>query len=277
MAEENFVELEKQDRMPLAYHPDEKLTQEIIGAFQWEYASSGYENLPVKSSATQLLPKADFATGTTADVGFGKVDIAETEGTLFDETEETIQPSDKDVGIAYHGFLEKFDFALLYDENGAPVGKATLEGIVADSFAEFEADSEVDLGLLSKAKLVEILSNPVFYTLQGTRLYKEQQFLAALPVKDTYAKREDVPLTLQERTDGEEMLFQGAIDLLSVGEEVRIIDYKYSSRNAETLRSHYRPQLELYRLATAKILKIDPKRIRCSIVNIKRGFQVDMD
>jgi ATP-dependent exoDNAse (exonuclease V) beta subunit len=73
------------------------------------------------------------------------------------------------------------------------------------------------------------------------------------------------------------MIFQGAIDLLAVGEEVRIIDYKYSTRNAVELRAHYMPQLELYRATVAKILRIEPRSIRCSIVNIRQGFQVDMD
>ena len=73
------------------------------------------------------------------------------------------------------------------------------------------------------------------------------------------------------------MLFQGALDLLAVGEEVQIIDYKYSTRGAEELKAHYKPQLDLYKLAVAKIMKIDPAVIRCSIVNIRKGFQVDMD
>jgi len=33
----------------------------------------------------------------------------------------------------------------------------------------------------------------------------------------------------------------------------------------------------LYRLAVAKIMRIPAESIRCSIVNIYHGFQVDMD
>ena len=109
------------------------------------------------------------------------------------------------------------------------------------------------------------------------RLYKEQQFLVSLPVKDTYAKKEGVDAALLGKEDGEEMIFQGAIDLLAVGERVRIIDYKYSNSGEAALKERYKPQLDLYKLAVAKIMKIDVKTIRCSIVNIRKGFQVDMD
>ena len=73
------------------------------------------------------------------------------------------------------------------------------------------------------------------------------------------------------------MLFQGAIDLLAQGDDdVIIIDYKYSGKDADYLKTYYKPQLDLYRLATAKILKKPIEKIRCVIVNIYRGFQVDI-
>ena len=108
------------------------------------------------------------------------------------------------------------------------------------------------------------------------RLYKEQQFLVSLPIKDTYAKRADVLENLSESE--EEMIFQGAIDLLAVGEEeVRIIDYKYSKRGEKALLENYLPQLELYLLAVAKVMKIPKEKIRCTIVNIYQGFEVDIN
>jgi ATP-dependent exoDNAse (exonuclease V) beta subunit len=74
------------------------------------------------------------------------------------------------------------------------------------------------------------------------------------------------------------MLFQGAIDLLAVSDdEVQIIDYKYSDRNAESLKMHYQPQLDLYRKAVASILKKEEKKVRCTIINIKHCFELEMD
>ena len=129
----------------------------------------------------------------------------------------------------------------------------------------------VGLNLLSEGKLMEILSNPVFRGLRGKRLYKEQKFLVSLPAEETYTNVVGVK--------GEEIIFQGAIDLLAVGEDggVQIIDYKYSKGGAAYLAEHYRTQLQLYRKAVAKILHTDECCIRCSIVNIYHGFQVDVD
>jgi ATP-dependent exoDNAse (exonuclease V) beta subunit len=74
------------------------------------------------------------------------------------------------------------------------------------------------------------------------------------------------------------MLFQGAIDLLAVGEdEILIIDYKYSQKNAEYLRGHYARQLDLYRKAVAKIMQVDIRAVQCKIVNIFYCFQVDLE
>ena len=136
----------------------------------------------------------------------------------------------------------------------------------------------VEVKLLSEEKLVEILSNEAFRKLRGKRLYKEQKFLVNLPVRDTYAKKSGVDPILTEK-EGESIIFQGAIDLLALGEngEVQIIDYKYSKGGAAYLSEHYRPQLMLYRQATAKILHIPLEKIRCSIINIYHGFQVDVD
>ncbi len=131
--------------------------------------------------------------------------------------------------------------------------------------------------LLDVEQLIRILSSNAFDGLQDMRLHKEQEFLAILPVSETYGKRADA-LDAWKQDDGEKMLFQGAIDLLAEGDDgVRIIDYKYSNRSAESLREHYKPQLDLYKKAVASILKKDEKMVSCTIVNIKQCFEVNMD
>ena len=134
------------------------------------------------------------------------------------------------------------------------------------------------LSLLSAEKLTEILLNPAFSSLGGMTLYKEQQFLVSLPIKDIPAFR--IRMTQNEKgLLDEELLFQGAIDLLAIGDDgsVRIIDYKYSIKNERELKEKYAPQLDLYKKATARILKTDLEKIKCSIVNLYRGFEVELD
>ena len=261
IVDDDAFEVPVQDRDSLVFRPDETLARKIMGAFTWQYPFHGYENLPVKSSATQLLTPLATEPQDTLQ--------------LFDEGEsyETKGETSKETGVAYHAFLENFDFDLLYREDGEKRSREELGTLVEEMRNE---GGMVEMKLLSSDKLVDILSNSAFARLRGKRLYKEQQFLVSLPVRDTYAKREDADPILAQGE--EEMIYQGAIDLLAIGEdgETQIIDYKFSKGSAAYLRAHYRPQLELYRQAAAKILRIPPEKIRCSIINIYHGFEVDI-
>lgn len=263
-----LFDLPRQERTALVFRPDEELARGIMRAFTWQYPYAGYENLPVKSSATRLLSERP---------GIG--DEFDLTNALFDDEEYAEKgETGKEAGVAYHAFLENFDFSLLYDEGGDFVLKTRLAELVEETLKRQKSGDRDALSILSVDKLVEILSNPVFAELRGKRLYKEQKFLVSLPVKDTFAKKAGASPLLAQSAE-EEMIFQGAIDLLCVGDdgEVRIIDYKFSGYGAEYLRTHYRPQLDLYKQATAKIMGVDPAKIKCSIVNIFHGFQVDMD
>ena len=263
VVEQDFIDLPKLDRTPLVFRPDEGLAREIMRTFTWEYPYKGFENLPVKSSATRLLP--DYESEQRDVTEEGAVNLLST----------AQKKTSKDRGLAYHAFLENFDFTSLWDENGKKIEDVALREIVLETMNGLGRDA---LKLLSEEKLMEILKNPVFFTLRGKRLYKEQQFLVALPVRDTYGKKEGVDKALS-RDGKEEMIFQGAVDLLAVGEDggAQIIDYKYSKGNAEYLRTHYRPQLDLYRQAVAKILRLDKTKIKCTIVNIYHGFEVNVE
>lgn len=274
---EGVFDPEKQERTALVFRPDETLVQRIMTAFLHKYPYGGYENLLVKSSASKLLSlreEGNFAQTADADVGFGK-----RAKEVADGATEAERIARNELGTAYHAFLEYFDFSLLYDGQGNAVTDVVLRENVERAFAEFSGRNAAQAALLKVGKLTEILSNPVFYTLKDMRLYKEQDFLAKLSARETYAlagvELPDLPEGVEE--DGDGVIYQGAIDLLAVGEEVRIVDYKYSTGDREYLKSRYKPQLALYRMAAAKILGIDKEKIRCTIVNIDRGFEVDMD
>ena len=266
VAKDDVFDLKKQERDAIVFRPEEELVQKIIRSFSWQYAFTGFENLPVKSSATQLISGQESKISS-----WDEREITENEAEIAHEGETLSVETSVEKGLAYHAFLERFDFSRLYQETGAPVAREQLLEIVRE---EFEKANDP---LLSVEKLAEILSNPVFFELKDTRLYKEQQFLVSLPVCDTYADKAGME-NLRNAPKTEEMIFQGAIDLLAVGEkEVRIIDYKYSVRDQNSIKEHYRPQLRLYKNAAAKILNVAPESVRCTIVNIYRGYQVDVD
>ena len=74
------------------------------------------------------------------------------------------------------------------------------------------------------------------------------------------------------------MLVQGAIDLLAVGDfGVKIIDYKYSKKSDEQLIETYTAQLELYKKATAAILRCSPDKISRTLINIHARRQINLD
>ena len=266
VVEDYLYDMPKQERTALVFRPDEKLAGEIKEAFLWKYGFEGMENLPVKSSATGLMRAYEQALSVDAqERTFDKV---------FDDDETN---TGKEIGVAYHAFLEDFDFGLLYDEQGDFVEEGRLKEILIETCQKAKDEGRYAVNLLSEDKLLEILSNPVFKQLRGKRLYKEQKFLVALPVSDTFAKVENALPAWRENKE-ETVIFQGAIDLLAVGEdgEAHIIDYKFSKGGAEYLAAHYDAQLRLYRQATAKILGVAEEKIRCTIVNINQGFQVEM-
>lgn len=262
---EDFIhDIAKQDRTALVFRPDETLARDIREAFLWRYPFAGVENLPVKSSATDLMRAFEETDGTVVP--------------FVEQENETVADTGKEIGVAYHAFLEAFDFGLLYDEDGKFVGKNALRSLVHETCKKENEGGRYEVKHLSEEKLVEILSNPVFACLQGKRLYKEQKFLVALPACETFGQKPNADPSWKNAR-GEEVIFQGAIDLLAIGEDgdAQIIDYKFSKGGAEYLAEHYRLQLHLYRKAAAKILRLDETRIRCTIVNINHGFQVEID
>lgn len=244
---DDLLDLPKLMGAKVGFQPDEMRARRVMQAFSWEYGYKGYENFRAKSSATQLI---------------GEIDLSE-----FSFEDPVEEGTSKEKGTAYHAFLEYLDFAALWTKN------ADLSALIDGTLKAMETDG-LDVSLLDKDRLEDILANPVFQSLQGSALYKEREFLVELPIRDTFAKFKEEFAHLQ---GDETLIFQGAIDLLAVkGNKAYIVDYKYSQLGADALKAKYTPQLALYRMATAKILGIPQENIRCAIVNILRGFQVDI-
>lgn len=261
VVEDILLDEPKQERTVFAFNPDEEKAQAIRRAFTWEYAHTGAENLPVKSSASQLLSHTPYLVPEDSS--------EPAEQGLDDKT--SVQ-----TGLAYHAFLERTDFSALYTDNGKRISNEDLRDWISSRLETYAKGEEAEWScLLDAEKLERILSNPIFGRLQGKRLYKEQKFLVSLPVSETYARYANE--VLEKIDEKEEMIFQGAIDLLAIGDgEAWIIDYKDSVKSAEGLLKTYTPQLELYRMAVAKITKMPKEKVRCFIVNLHRGFQVDL-
>lgn len=104
--------------------------------------------------------------------------------------------------------------------------------------------------LLDKNTLQKIVNSRVFARLDGYKIYREQPFVAGFSAKDVG----------YEKAEGE-ILVQGIIDLLAVkGDEAIILDYKATGKSREEMLGKYKTQLEIYKKAVEKVMKLKVKK-----------------
>lgn len=269
--EERF-ELPKEERFALVSGDYDALSEEIFQALRWKYPFTGGENLGVKTSATaQMQDKANEKVYYETPVLFEEEDEFESEDNPEERSKENGAEREEDrlKGLAYHAFLEYFDFATY--PNGE---KSEKENRIRAALSDMQKRGNLtgeEISRLDEKQLYAILENGIFREISNMRLYREQEFLAALPLKTVY--REKAAGACVDDT----VIFQGAIDLLATGkDEAWIVDYKYSKGGKEYIKEYYALQLELYKKAVAAILHIAEENIRCTVVNIRKGFQVDL-
>ncbi len=252
---------EQQPRHTLISQPDGQMLSLLREHFMQPYAHAESIDLPVKSSASAILR-------------LGAQDEYYAENTLFPEEEREGEESCAqnksegkgqfahggtgiERGVAYHRFLQLCDFAVK-DEEG-----------IAREIEQFSANgllAEGQAGLLSAANLSHILHMPCFGRTAGAAVFREREFLCALPAD-----------SFMQTSSHDEVLVQGAIDLLCVnGGNVTIIDYKYSAKPDDLLVTTYRPQLDLYRLAVEKIMRVPRENIGAYIVNINLLHEIKL-
>ncbi len=168
---------------------------------------------------------------------------------LFDE-----QSPDKEKGTIAHKLLEHFDFD-------------------ANLSVYEQADLLVERGVLKREELLGLnldrinvaLISGAFDEIKGKKLYREQPFLFSVSANKVFKVESQTPVVVQ-----------GVIDLLVVGEtSAKIIDYKYSSLDAKSLKEKYSKQLNLYAQAVEGVLnkRVDGK----VLVNIFTGETVIVD
>ena len=141
-------------------------------------------------------------------------------------------------GTAYHKFLENLDFNAKSVDN--ELIRQLSQGVLLPEQAK----------LLDKNTLQKIVNSGVFARLDGYKIYREQPFVAGFSAKDVG----------YEKAEGE-ILVQGIIDLLAVkGDEAIILDYKATGKSREEMLGKYKTQLEIYKKAVEKVMKLKVKK-----------------
>ncbi|MDE5897461.1 MAG: UvrD-helicase domain-containing protein, partial [Clostridia bacterium] len=139
----------------------------LAAVYAKDYLHKDSVNLPVKSSATEL--------------------IRESAHPMFDSEEEG-KGYTAEEGLAYHAFLENVEF-------GASA-KSELDRMRARGIL-----SEEQLALLGEEKLNRILEIPCIRSLAGKRLRREQTFLVRLPAREVYGVDSEDEIVFQGAID----------------------------------------------------------------------------
>ena len=59
------------------------------------------------------------------------------------------------------------------------------------------------------------------------------------------------------------------------GQSATVIDYKTNDCSVEDLREMYQGQMDLYRIAVAKLCGLTPDKVRCVLVHVRQGAIVE--
>lgn len=234
----------------------ESLKEKISESVSFRYPFEADTVLPVKRAVTSISEEMS----ETKPVVFGVDgdDVYENNyGDFYDDTESAGDSLSGDVsdgnkkgkitvgkgkanerGTAYHKFLENLDFNAKSVDN--ELIRQLSQGVLLPEQAK----------QLDKNTLQKIVNSGIFARLDGYKIYREQPFVAGFSAKDVG----------YEKAEGE-ILVQGIIDLLAVkGDEAIILDYKATGKSREEMLGKYKTQLEIYKKAVEKVMKLKVKK-----------------
>lgn len=167
---------------------------------------------------------------------------------LFDEP-----TPDKEKGIIAHAIMENMDFNS-QDDIYMQTTKMQEKGIL----------SKQDIDKINLDRLNKVLKNEAFKLIKDYNLYREHEFFVSAPAN-----------MIKQTSSKEQVVLQGIIDLLAIkNDKAIIIDYKYSSLDAKSLKAKYHKQLELYAYALKKILNKDIQKLM--LVNLFTGESIEV-
>lgn len=161
---------------------------------------------------------------------------------------------DKEVGTAYHTVLEKIDFeATDIDKIAQEVSNLQKVGLIAQ-------EQNIDLQLIAS-----ILTSTLWDKVRAGKYFREWPFMLYIPHKEV----------IESSTINDKVLVQGVCDLVVLGEENFIIDYKVTNMDTQSIISRYQKQLELYSLAVNKIKQVPIHKKIIYVINRNEAIYLD--
>lgn len=217
---------------------DQPLYFKMQQNFAYEYPYLKETLMPLKTSIT-----ASLFSGENED---NKRAIK-----IEDDSEDKANTT---LGTTAHKILELLDFTRLDDFD------VQVKEMINNN--EIKEDDLKDLNLerLKRAVLCE-----EFKEFKDKAIYKEKGFIMYMPAN-----------LITDTSLLTPILVQGVIDLLVLDNSgATIIDYKYSKKDINSLRSHYKKQLDLYAYAVKEILNVNI--VKKVLVNIFSGEKTVID
>ena len=216
----------------------EEIKKEITPFFDYKYIKSTV--LPYKNTVTKL------SKDITEDENLNDYFNIKNEQNLDKNSNMT------DIGTIYHKILSLIDFNISQDKL-----PQYIQNLVEENILTKEEILNIDTKNINKILNLSIIKNAKNY-------YRELPFVHMINNKEAGG---DID---------EEILVQGIIDLLIIenGGAV-IIDYKYSNKSNDYLKTRYSAQLNLYAKSVQKILGY--KIIKKAIIKINTAEIIDID
>lgn len=135
-----------------------------------------------------------------------------------------------DRGNAYHEALRYLDFEKINSLNDLENQMKIVCDFMSEGYCQL-----IDNKLLFKNILL------IKELTAGCKLYKEKEFIMQATLNEIGAGNSD-----------EKVIVQGIVDLFAVGDEIVLIDYKFSSLSRDNLKQRYEKQINLYARALEK-------------------------
>lgn len=225
-----------------------------------ETATETESDVKIIKNTSVDLSELDFAYEYSNSVSVpAKYSVSALKDTADTDYEERVSYLTKEEriekGVNLHKIIELIDFNLKdIDEIRVSVSKMAEKGMLPCKTVE-----EEDILTITK-----LLNSEIIELCRKSKYMKEKRFMLYLPLKE-----------VKENCDiSDKVLVQGAIDLIILGENNIIVDFKVTQSSVETIKERYKKQLTLYKLAAEKLLKIKVKKMVIYVIN--RNIMIDL-
>lgn len=164
----------------------------------------------------------------------------------------------RETGTIYHKILEHIDFEStslnrINDELLILVKKGIL--------------TEKELHSIDKTIIFNTLNSSLWSKIRESKYYREYPFMLYVPLMEV-----EPSMDIEDK-----ILLQGVCDLLVLGEENIIIDYKFTNLDTQSIIKRYYNQLKLYAMAIEKIKNINIHRKIVYVINRNEVLNFNLD